>query len=76
MSKCLHIVGQALKRNDQAPIIPCHRVLRSDKSLGGYHGSSKANIDKKRLLLEKEGLGFDNEGKLTPEHWIKMHRFT
>lgn len=31
-------VGQALHINPFAPILPCHRILRSDGSLGGYAG--------------------------------------
>lgn len=69
------LVGQALKRNDRAPIVPCHRVLCSSRSLGGYHGSLAANVAKKRRLLEQEGLSFDEKGKLAPEHWTKMYNF-
>ena len=29
-------VGQALKRNPFAPKVPCHRVVRNDRSLGGF----------------------------------------
>ncbi|UCD21038.1 MAG: MGMT family protein [archaeon] len=46
-------VGQALKRNPFAPKIPCHRVIMSEGSLGGYNG--KMNSKKKRELLRKEG---------------------
>lgn len=43
-------VGVILSRNYD-PKIPCHRVIRSDKSLGGYNrGASR-----KRMFLEKEG---------------------
>ncbi len=41
-------VGQALARNPFAPHVPCHRVVRSDGSWGGYRdGPAK----KRRLLL-------------------------
>lgn len=43
-------VGQALKRNPYTVTIPCHRVIRSDGSLGGY--SKGARIKKKLLLKE------------------------
>ncbi|MBI4055757.1 MAG: MGMT family protein [Elusimicrobia bacterium] len=52
--KAARAVGQALKRNPFAPIIPCHRVLRQDGSLGGYGG--KRGIPKKIRLLQKEGI--------------------
>ncbi|MBU2562787.1 MAG: MGMT family protein [Nanoarchaeota archaeon] len=46
-------IGQALKRNPFAPKVPCHRVINSDKSLGGYAGK---NYKSKAKLLKKEGL--------------------
>ncbi|NCD34681.1 MAG: MGMT family protein [Spartobacteria bacterium] len=54
-------VGQALKRNPFAPDIPCHRVIRSDGSLGGYQGKTEgSDWDIKRALLEDEGVIFNN----------------
>ncbi len=47
-------VGQALKRNPFPINIPCHRVIKSDGSLGGYKG--KVNSKLKKELLEKEGV--------------------
>ena len=43
-------VGLACGSNPLAPMIPCHRVLRSDGSLGGYG----FGLDRKRALLERE----------------------
>jgi len=45
-------VGNALAINPLAPIIPCHRVVRADGSLGGY--SAKGGTGKKRHLLSRE----------------------
>lgn len=45
-------VGQALKRNRWAPEIPCHRVIASDGTLGGY--SAPGGVDAKRSLLQRE----------------------
>ncbi len=45
-------VGQALKKNPLPGIIPCHRVIRSDGSLGGF----SRGLKKKRELLRTEGL--------------------
>ena len=42
-------VGQALKKNYNKKI-PCHRVIKSDGTLGGYN----RGIKKKILLLKKE----------------------
>lgn len=48
-------VGQALKRNPFAPEVPCHRVVASDGSLGGFHGQREgAMIERKRQLLADE----------------------
>jgi len=43
-------VGQALKHNPFPLIIPCHRVIRKDKDIGGYALGRK----KKERLLELE----------------------
>ena len=45
-------VGNALAKNPLAPLIPCHRVVKSDGSLGGY--SAKGGRGRKRLLLKQE----------------------
>ena len=47
-------VANAIGKNPLPPQIPCHRVIRSDGSLGGYSG--KGGIKTKRLLLKKEGI--------------------
>ena len=47
-------VANAIGKNPLSPQIPCHRVIRSDGSLGGYSG--KGGIKTKRLLLKKEGI--------------------
>jgi methylated-DNA-[protein]-cysteine S-methyltransferase len=44
-------VGQALGRNPFPVIVPCHRVLASDGSLGGFTGGSE--LKKRLLALEK-----------------------
>lgn len=51
-------VGQALKRNPYAPKVPCHRVIKNDRTLGGYNG--KINNRKKILILKKEGIVINN----------------
>jgi methylated-DNA-[protein]-cysteine S-methyltransferase len=48
--------GNALGSNPIPVIVPCHRVLRTGGNLGGYGGG----LDRKRWLLELEGV-------LTPE---------
>ena len=47
-------VANAIGKTPYAPKIPCHRVIRSDGSLGGYSG--KGGVKTKRFLLQKEGI--------------------
>ena len=47
-------VANAIGKNPLPPQIPCHRVIRSDGSLGGYSG--KGGIKTKKLLLKREGI--------------------
>jgi len=53
-------VGNALANNPFPLIVPCHRAVRSDRHLGGYQGG----IEMKRALLEKEGITFDDAGRV------------
>ena len=50
--KAFRAVANAVGKNPYPPLIPCHRVIRSDGSLGGYSG--KGGIKEKRRLLLKE----------------------
>lgn len=58
------VVGSALARNPFPLIIPCHRAIRADGSLGGYQGGIKM----KRRLLEQESVKFTQSGK------VSMHK--
>jgi AraC family transcriptional regulator of adaptative response/methylated-DNA-[protein]-cysteine methyltransferase len=49
--KAVRAVGTANGDNHVSVLIPCHRVIRSDGSLGGYGGG----LDRKRKLLAAEG---------------------
>lgn len=61
-------VGQALKRNPFAPGVPCHRVIRTDLTIGGYSGETEgAKLRKKLRLLKGEGVEFDREGRLVTQ---------
>jgi O-6-methylguanine DNA methyltransferase len=46
-------VGNALNKNPYPGPIPCHRIIRSDGSIGGYAKGTRA----KRRLLKREGVG-------------------
>lgn len=46
-------VGRACATNPVALVIPCHRVVREDKTLGGY----RWGLERKKKLLERERTG-------------------
>lgn len=50
MPKAARAVGMALSKNPIPIVLPCHRVIESDGSLGGY----SSGIDIKRRLLDLE----------------------
>jgi methylated-DNA-[protein]-cysteine S-methyltransferase len=52
--KAYRAVANAIGKNPYPLKIPCHRIIRTDGSLGGYSG--KGGIKKKKLLLRKEGI--------------------
>lgn len=52
--KAIRAVANAVGVNPLTVIIPCHRVVRSDGTLGGYSG--KGGMKTKRALLIKEGV--------------------
>ncbi len=61
-------VGNIMASNPFAPIVPCHRVVRANFSLGGYGFGLKAKID--FLRREKQGFSSSREievqgGRLT-----------
>jgi len=49
-------VANTLHKNPLHPIVPCHRVVRSD---GGFGGEKKA-AESRRKLVEKEGVPIEN----------------
>lgn len=51
-------VGAALRGNPFPLLIPCHRVVNSDLTIGGYTGLDGEGVWFKRRLLEVEGVKF------------------
>lgn len=51
-------VGQAVATNPIPIVVPCHRVLASDGTLGGYSGG----LDRKRWLMTHEGIEIRGPG--------------
>ncbi len=64
-------VGTLMKRNPfpgSGPgKVPCHRVVRSDGSVGGFSG--RGGPEGKRAMLEEEGVGF-SKGTIRREFFV------
>jgi len=50
--KSSRAVANACGKNPYVPIVPCHRVIRSDGKLGGYSGEGGINTKKQLLINE------------------------
>jgi len=55
-TKAYRAVGNALNKNPYAPKVPCHRVVNSDGSVGGF----ASGVRNKIKLLKKEGIKIKN----------------
>lgn len=53
-------VGNALNKNPYIGIVPCHRVIKSDGSIGGY----AKGVPAKKRLLKREGVDLSARGLL------------
>ncbi len=63
-TKGVRAVGNANARNPFPIVFPCHRVIKSDRTLGGFGGG----LEMKRRLLEMEGVQFDSQGRVKTEY--------
>lgn len=72
-TKGYQAIGQALRCNPYAPNVPCHRVVKSDGSIGGFKGKKEGKeIAQKMGLLQQERILIVN-GKIALEKY--SHRF-
>lgn len=57
-TKAYRAVGTIMKNNPYAPEVPCHRVVKSDGSIGGYKGQTEmgAEVSEKIVRLRQEGV--------------------
>ena len=55
--KAYRAVANACGKNPNPVSTPCHRVISSDGTIGGYSG--EGGINRKKALLKKEGILFD-----------------
>ena len=62
--RAFRAAGAALGANPVPIVVPCHRILASDGTLGGYAGGLAA----KRVLLELE------RGSVPPGGWLASHQ--
>ena len=68
-------VGQALKVNPFAPDVPCHRVVKTDRRLGGFFGQVEGEeILRKKALLVSEGVPFDEDQDRVSETALFLYR--
>lgn len=59
LPKAYRAVARVLSGNFD-PSVTCHRVVRSDRRLGGYNRGPA----KKKAILKNEGVVFDREGRV------------
>lgn len=53
--KSYRAVGNALNKNPYVPKVPCHRVVKSDGTIGGFASGGKNKI----RILKKEGIAIE-----------------
>lgn len=58
--KACRSIGNVLNKNNNLVKIPCHRVVMSDGSVGGYQLGEKRKIS----ILKKEGIKINKAGKI------------
>lgn len=63
-------VGRALAMNPWPIVVPCHRVIKRDLTLGGYRGG----LDMKRGLLKMEGVAVTLAGRVLPTHFLEAKK--
>ena len=69
-TKAYRAVGNAMAKNPNAIIVPCHRVINSNGLIGGYG----LGVNKKISLLKKEGITITKKRVVGYEKII--HSFT
>jgi methylated-DNA-[protein]-cysteine S-methyltransferase len=67
-------VGQAMRRSPGMPEVPCHRVVSSDGSIGGFFGETQGEpVQRKIAMLKREGV-LVKDGKVV-DFERKKHTF-
>lgn len=86
LSSSARAVGSGMRNNPFAPDVPCHRVLASDGTIGGFGGdwdrmikgksgkdSASEKVRMKVKLLESEGVRFDSRGHVRGPVFKEFH---
>jgi len=60
-------VGQIMALNPFPPLIPCHRVIKTDFSIGGFSGGFGEGVKTKRTILQREDRGFKKPSQVKTE---------
>ena len=56
-TRAYRAVGNACRQNPYAPTVPCHRVVRSDGTIGGFGGKTTGTtVARKVRMLRSEGV--------------------
>jgi O-6-methylguanine DNA methyltransferase len=65
--KASRAVGRILGKNPHPIVVPCHRVVKSDGTMGGYSGGE--GVKTKIALLTKEGVEI-RDGKVDLDRFV------
>lgn len=63
-------VGRVMATNPFAPLIPCHRVVQADFSVGGYGGGAKMKLE----ILQRENRGYKEPKEIKTECGVLLVR--
>jgi methylated-DNA-[protein]-cysteine S-methyltransferase len=73
-TRAYRAVGNACRRNPYAPKVPCHRVVKTDGTIGGFDGKMRGkNIKRKIAMLKREGVKV-KDGKVI-DFGKKLYKF-
>ncbi len=65
-TKAIRAAGSALARNPWPLVVPCHRAVRKDRSIGQYQGGPAM----KRRLLQMEGVVFESDDRVSIDCYL------
>jgi methylated-DNA-[protein]-cysteine S-methyltransferase len=65
-------VGTTMRNNPCGPQIPCHRVIKSDGTIGSFRGGAEGAVEEKTMMLREEGVTVQ-DGRIDLKKY--RHRF-